>query len=304
MSLLVIGTLAYDDVETQNDKREGLLGGSAMYCAVAAAAMRRRESPGPRLVGVVGQDFREEDLEMMRKAGIDVDGVEVAEGKTFRWGGRYEPDWNTRHTTFTDLNVLEHFDPKVPEAFRDSEYVFLANAHPAVQAKALEQVNGSPFVVADTMNLWIEIALDDLKTLLQRIDGLILNDEEARMLTGKANLIQAAQQVLAMGPRYVILKKGEHGAFIMGEDVHFSLPAYPVTDVVDPTGAGDCFAGGFMGSLVRDGAHHPEALRRAMLFGTVTASFCVQGFSVESLVTRSGDQLQARFQELASICTL
>lgn len=304
MSLLVIGTLAYDDVETQNDKREGLLGGSAMYCAVAAAAMRRRESPGPRLVGVVGQDFREEDLEMMRKAGIDVDGVEVAEGKTFRWGGRYEPDWNTRHTTFTDLNVLEHFDPKVPEAFRDSEYVFLANAHPAVQAKALEQVNGTPFVVADTMNLWIEIALDDLKTLLQRIDGLILNDEEARMLTGKANLIQAAQQVLAMGPRYVILKKGEHGAFIMGEDVHFSLPAYPVTDVVDPTGAGDCFAGGFMGSLVRDGAHHPEALRRAMLFGTVTASFCVQGFSVESLVTRSGDQLQARFQELASICTL
>ncbi len=304
MSLLVIGTLAYAAVETPNDKREGLLGGSAMYCAVAAAAMRRRESPGPRLVGVVGQDFREEDLEMMRKAGIDVDGVEVAEGKTFRWGGRYEPDWNTRHTTFTDLNVLEHFDPKVPEAFRDSEYVFLANAHPAVQAKALEQVNGSPFVVADTMNLWIEIALDDLKTLLQRIDGLILNDEEARMLTGKANLIQAAQQVLAMGPRYVILKKGEHGAFIMGEDVHFSLPAYPVTDVVDPTGAGDCFAGGFMGSLVRDGAHHPEALRRAMLFGTVTASFCVQGFSVESLVTRSGDQLQARFQELASICTL
>ena len=304
MSLLVIGTLAYDDVETQHDKREGLLGGSAMYCAVAAAAMGRSGEPGPRLVGVVGKDFREEDVAMMRSAGIDVAGLEIVEGKTFRWGGRYEPDWNTRHTTFTDLNVLEHFEPKVPEAYRDSPYVFLANAHPGVQAMALEQVDGSPFVVADTMNLWIDVALDDLKSLLKRIDGLILNDEEARMLTGQSNLIQAAQQVLAMGPRYVILKKGEHGAFIMGEDVHFSLPAYPVTDVVDPTGAGDCFAGGFMGSLVRDGEHTPQALRRAMLYGTVTASFCVQGFSVESLATRSGDQLQARFQELASICTL
>ena len=304
MSLLVIGTLAYDNVETQNDKRDDLLGGSAMYCAVAASLMRQKDQPGPRLVGVVGDDFQATDLELMRKVGIDVAGVETADGKTFRWGGRYEPDWNTRHTLFTDLNVLEHFDPKVPQAYRNSEFVFLANAHPAVQMRALEQVEGKPFVVADTMNLWIDIALDDLKKLLGHIDGLILNDEEARMLTGKSNLIQAAEMVLSMGPRFVILKKGEHGAFIMGEGVHFSLPAYPVTDVIDPTGAGDCFAGGFMGSLVRDGEVTPANLRKAMLFGTVTASFCVQGFSVESLLPRTPDMLQARFEELASICTL
>ena len=304
MSLLVIGTLAYDNVETHTEKREDLLGGSAMYCAVAATVMNPKGTAGARLVGVVGHDFRTSDLEMLRGLGIDVEGVEFADGKTFRWGGRYEPDWNTRHTTFTDLNVLEHFDPKVPAAYRDSQYVFLANAHPAVQAKALEQVEGKPFVVADTMNLWIDIAMDDLKALLPKIDGLILNDEEARMLTGRSNLIQAAQRVLSMGPRYVILKKGEHGAFIMGEDVHFSLPAYPVTEVIDPTGAGDCFAGGFMGALVHAGEHSPFHLRRAMLYGTVTASFCVQGFSIESLAKRSATDVEARFKELASICTL
>jgi sugar/nucleoside kinase (ribokinase family) len=304
MSLLVIGTLAYDSVETHNDKREEILGGSAMYCAVAAALLCKEGQLGPRLVGVVGEDFRSEDVKMMSRVGVDVGGLETAPGKTFRWGGRYEPDWNTRHTTFTDLNVLEHFDPKVPDAYRDSSYVFLANAHPAVQKKALEQVNGKPFVVADTMNLWIDVALDDLKILLKEIDGLILNDEEARMLTGKSNLILAAQEVLKMGPRYVILKKGEHGAFIMGEDVHFSLPAYPVTDVIDPTGAGDCFAGGFMGALARDEDHSPLALRRAMLSGTVAASFCVQGFSVDALITRSREHLDSRFEDLSSICTL
>ncbi|HRV82638.1 MAG TPA: PfkB family carbohydrate kinase [Planctomycetota bacterium] len=304
MPLLVIGTLAYDNVETQNDKREDLLGGSAMYCAVAASLMRKPGDPGPRLVGVVGEDFRKFDLEALQGLGIDTEGVEVAPGRTFRWGGRYEPDWNTRHTTFTELNVLEHFDPKVPEAYRDSRFVFLANAHPAVQERALDQVHGKPFVVADTMNLWIDVALDDLKHLLKRVDGLILNDEEARLLTGKSNLIQAAHQVLELGPRYVILKKGEHGAFLMGEDVHFSLPAYPITEVIDPTGAGDCFAGGFMGSLVRDGDVSPAALRRAMLFGTVTASFCVQGFSIETLTPRTADHLQARYEELASICTI
>ncbi len=304
MSLLVIGTLAYDSVETHNDKRENILGGSAMYCAVAASLLLKKDQPGPRLVGVVGEDFKSEDVEMMRKAGVDVGGLETAPGKTFRWGGRYEPDWNTRHTTFTELNVLEHFDPKVPDNYKDSDYVFLANAHPAVQKKALEQVNGNPFVVADTMNLWIDVALDDLKVLLKEIDGLILNDEEARMLTGKSNLILAAQEVLKMGPRHVILKKGEHGAFIMGEDVHFSLPAYPVTDVIDPTGAGDCFAGGFMGALARDCDHSPRALRSAMLSGTVAASFCVQGFSVDTLVTRSREHLDSRFEDLSSICTL
>jgi sugar/nucleoside kinase (ribokinase family) len=282
-----------------HDKRDEALGGSAMYFSVAAAGF-----VSPRLIAVVGTDFREEHLELLRGHGVDCTGVEVAEGKTFRWGGRYEADWNTRTTTFTDLNVFEHFDPKVPEHLADSRFVFLANAHPAIQARALDQVDRPEFVVADTMNLWIDIARDDLDALLRRVDGLVLNDEEARMLTGESNLIRAAQQVMGMGPRYVILKKGEHGAFLMSEDVHFALPAYPVVEVVDPTGAGDAFAGGFMGSVARAGNADPATLRRAMLYGTVTASFCVQGFSVEDLGRRAGADVEERYAELLSIVTV
>lgn len=299
MSLLVIGTLAYDTVETVHGRREDALGGSAMYFSVAAATFA-----APRLIAVVGTDFREEDLEMLRGHGVDCTGVEVAEGKTFRWGGRYEADWNTRHTTFTDLNVFEKFDPKVPQTYADSRFVFLANAHPAIQAKALDQVERPEFVVADTMNLWIDVARDDLNGLLRRVDGLVLNDEEARMLTGESNLIKAAQQVMGLGPRYVILKKGEHGAFLMSEDVHFALPSYPVTEVIDPTGAGDCFAGGFMGAVARAGNADPATLRKAMLYGTVTASFCVQGFSIEDLGQRTKNDLEGRYDELLSIVTV
>jgi cytidine kinase len=299
MSLLVIGTLAYDDIETAHDTREGVLGGSATYFAVAASHF-----VPPRLVGVVGEDFEENDLAQLRTAGVDVTGVEVAKGDTFRWGGRYEPDWNTRHTTFTRLNVLEHFDPKVPQSFRDSKYVFLANAAPVVQLKALEQVEHPEFVMADTMNLWIEIARADLEALLRRIDAIVLNDEEARMLTGESNLIRAASAVLGMGPRLVVLKKGEHGAFMMGSDVHFSLPAYPVQNVVDPTGAGDSFAGGFMGYVSSMSSAEPEVLRKAMLHGTVTASFCVEGFGIGPLASRSQDELAGRYDDLLGIVTV
>ena len=299
MSLLVIGTLAYDTVETVHDRREESLGGSALYFSVAATPL----AP-PRLIAVVGTDFQEEHLDLLRSRGVDCTGVEVVEGKTFRWGGRYEADWNTRTTTFTDLNVFEDFDPKVPASHADSRFVFLANAHPAIQAKALDQVERPEFVVADTMNLWIDVARDDLDALLRRIDGLVLNDEEARMLTGEANLILAAQQVMGLGPRYVILKKGEHGAFLMSEDVHFALPSYPVTAVVDPTGAGDAFAGGFMGAVARAGDAEPATLRRAMLYGTVTASFCVQGFSVEDLGGRTDREIEERYSQLLSIVTV
>ncbi len=299
MSLLVIGTLAYDTVETVHDKRDEALGGSAMYFSVAAAPFT-----SPKLVAVVGNDFKQEHLDDLSTRGVNIAGVEVADGKTFRWGGRYEPDWNTRHTTFTDLNVFEHFDPKVPDDYRDSRFVFLANAHPAIQLKALQQVEGPTFSVADTMNLWIDIARDDLDSLLRHVDGLILNDEEARMLTGESNLIRAAQQVMGLGPRYVVLKKGEHGAFLMGEDVHFALPAYPVTGVVDPTGAGDSFAGGFMGAIAREGNIEPETLRKGMLYGTVTASYCVQGFSIEDLGQRGMADLDERYSELLSIVTV
>lgn len=300
MSLVVIGTLAYDSVETEHDRREHALGGSAMYFSVAAAPYVT-----PMLVGVVGDDWRESDTALLRERGVDLAGVEtVAGGKTFRWGGRYEPDWNTRHTTFTDLNVLESFEPKLPEACRAAQFVFLANAHPSVQMQGLAQVEAPIFTVADTMNLWIDVARTELDELLTRVDGLILNDEEARMLTGESNLIRAAERVLELGPRVVVLKKGEHGAFIMGSGLHFSLPSYPVTEVIDPTGAGDSFAGGFMGWCAKAGDAEPETLRRAMLHGTVAASYCVQGFSVEDLAKRSMEDYESRFQDLLEIVTL
>jgi sugar/nucleoside kinase (ribokinase family) len=299
MSLLVLGTIAYDSVETPYDRRDDALGGSAVHFAHAACHFGE-----VGLVGVVGQDFPDATLADFRGRGIDCRGVEVAEGKTFRWGGRYEADWNTRHTLFTDLNVLESFDPKLPDAYADSEYVFLANATPAVQAKLLDQVQAPKLVVADTMNLWIDVALDDLKALLPRIDGLVLNDEEARMLTGEGNLIRAARGVLELGPKFVVLKKGEHGAFLIGEDVHFAMPAYPVESVVDPTGAGDSFAGGFMGYLAGVKNHQPQTLRRAMLYGTVTASFCVEGFSTDGLTEAGRSDVESRFNELLSIVTL
>ena len=299
MPLLVIGTLAYDTVETVHERREEQLGGSAVYFAVAAAPLA-----SPRLVGVVGTDFGSQHLDDLRGRGVDCEGVELVEGETFRWGGRYEADWNTRHTTFTHLNVFEHFDPKVPPAFTDSRFVFLANAHPAIQRRALQQVERPAFVLADTMNLWIDVAREELGDLLRRVDGLVLNDEEARMLTGERNLIRAAQQVMGLGPRYVILKKGEHGAFLMGADVHFALPAYPVTEVVDPTGAGDAFAGGFMGAVARAGSWEPPTLRKAMLYGTVTASYCVEGFSIEGLAQPGLMEIEGRYDELLSIVTV
>ncbi len=300
MSLLVIGTLAYDSIETPFARRENVLGGSAVYFSLSASNF------GPvRLVGVVGGDFERKDLELLSTRGVDVRGVErVADGKSFRWSGRYEADWNTRTTLETQLNVFEHFDPKVPKNFRDSTFVFLANAEPKVQLRALEQCSSPGFVVADTMNLWIEIRRDELLEVLRRVDGIVLNDEEARMLTGERNLIKAAAKVRELGPRYVILKKGEHGAFLFGEDVRYALPAYPVDAVIDPTGAGDCFAGGFMGYLAAADCVEAPTLRRAMLYGTVTASFCVQGFGVEALEAKKRAQIESRFNEMLEFVTL
>lgn len=299
MSLLVIGTLAYDSVETATDRRVDVLGGSATYFAAAASVFG-----AVQLVSVVGRDFKPEHLAFLGQRGVDTSGVEVAAGETFRWSGRYEADGNTRRTLATHLNVLEDFDPKLHERARQSQFLFLANAEPRVQHKALDQVEHPRFVMADTMNLWIEIAKEPLLHLLRRIDALVLNEEEARMLTGERSLLRAAGAVLGLGPRYVILKKGEHGAFLLSKDVHFSIPAYPVENVVDPTGAGDSFAGGFMGYLATQQNHDPAVLRKAMVFGTVSASFCVEGFSVEGLSSRSRTDVDARYDELLSIVTV
>ncbi|MBI5364448.1 MAG: sugar kinase [Planctomycetes bacterium] len=299
MSLLVVGTLAYDTVETVFARREDVLGGSATYFAIGAS----RFAP-VSLVGVVGEDFRKGDLELLRGAGVDTRGVEVAQGRTFRWSGRYEGDWNKRVTLETQLNVLATFDPKVPAAQRASRYLFLANASPEVQLKALLQVEAPAFTMMDTMNLWIDHSRDALLAVLRKVDAIVLNDEEARMLTGERNLIRAAGAVLGLGPRYVVLKKGEHGAFVMGGDLHFALPAYPVENVVDPTGAGDSFAGGFMGYLAAQSRHDPAALRKAMLYGTITASFCVQAFGVEALTGLTRPKIDERFDELLQIVTV
>lgn len=299
MTLLVVGTVAYDTIETVFDRREEVLGGSATYFAMGAS----RFAP-VNLVGVVGKDFRASDLSLMKEQGVDVAGVEHANGKTFRWSGRYEGDWNKRVTLRTDLNVLADFDPKLPDAFRKSRYVFLANASPEVQMKALNQVEAPEFTMMDTMNLWIDHACDGLREVLRKVDAIVLNDEEARMLTGEKNLIKAAAAVLGLGPRYVVLKKGEHGAFLMGGDVHFAIPAYPVENVVDPTGAGDSFAGGFMGYLASEKRHDPKALRRAMLFGTITASFCVEAFGVEALRPLKRVAVDERYDELLQIVTV
>jgi len=299
MSLLVIGTLAYDSIETVHEKRRDVLGGSATYFATAASYFAPVS-----LVGVVGSDFKREHIDRLAGRGIDLSGLEIADGKTFRWSGRYEADWNTRTTLATHLNVFEHFDPKVPAGQRGARHVFLANAAPAIQAKALDQVDRPAFTMLDTMNLWIEIAKDELLHVMRRIDAIVLNDEEARMLTGERNLLRAAGAVLGLGPRYVILKKGEHGSFLLSSNAHFSLPAYPVEDVADPTGAGDSFAGGFMGYLTEQGTSDPRAMRRAMLYGTVTASFCVEGFGIEALDGRSRREIDQRYDELLTIVTV
>jgi len=298
MSLTVIGTLAYDTIETAHDRREEILGGSAVYFSLASSLFTPTS-----LVGVVGEDFRGEHTEALKAAGIDISGLEVAEGRTFRWSGRYEPDWNTRHTLDTQLNVLEHFDPKVPEVMRSARFVFLANASPEVQARGLDQIDSPEFVMMDTMNLWIDIAREPLVELLSRVDAVVLNDEEARMLTGEDNLWRAAAAVRSLGPSLVVLKKGEHGAFLLADDWRFTVPAYPVTDVVDPTGAGDSFAGGFMGHMAAVGEVSAPVLRQAMLYGTAAASRCVEAFSVEQLEGRPLDEIAARREELLAMIT-
>ena len=293
MSLLVVGSTAFDDVETPFGRRDACLGGSSTYFSLAARLFSE-----VRLVSVVGEDFPAESRSLLADRGIRLDGLEVVPGKTFRWSGRYSADMNSRETLDVQLNTFGDFKPKVPASFADSRFVFLANAAPATQASVLAQCPGAAFTVADTMNLWIDIARSDLDDLLQRIDGLIVNDEEVKMLTGETNLIRAGRKTLEMGPKLVILKKGEHGCFLFSNFFQYAMPAYPTEEVVDPTGAGDSFAGGFMGFLSTCDSLSLWNMKRAVAYGTVAASLTVEGFGVDRLANSSREQLDRRYEEL------
>jgi len=282
MSIVVVGSVAYDTVETPREKRERQLGGSASFFSIATLGRGT-----VRCVGVVGEDFLQEDLDLLARRGADISGIKRVAGKSFHWSGRYHDDMIERDTLATELGVFADFQPEIPPEWKASEYLFLANIHPALQAHVLDEMNEPRLVVLDTMNLWIETTPAELRSILARVDVLLVNDSEARLLTGKRSLAHAAAAIRDMGPTRVIVKKGEHGALFFGTDSVLAVPAIILDDVVDPTGAGDCFAGGFMGSLAEAGADRTSAdavFRQAMLDGTVTASFCPEGFNVEGLL--------------------
>jgi sugar/nucleoside kinase (ribokinase family) len=279
MSLLVVGSVAFDSIHTPTAQRDRVLGGSAVYFSYAASYF----TP-VRLVGVVGDDWPQEHTELLQKRRVDTAGLEVKNGeRTFFWKGKYMPNMNDRETLEVELNVFGEFDPHVPEVFRDSRYVFLANGSPVVQAKVLDQMDDPALVVADTMDLWIQTQHPELLQLLQRIDGVVINDSEAKLLTEEENVVAAGRRILEMGPRFAIVKKGEHGAMYFSRDAIFTLPAYPTDSVVDPTGAGDSFAGGMMGYIATQDKHDDETLKRSLAYGTLVASFNVEDFSLERM---------------------
>lgn len=301
--ILAVGSVALDTIETPFGRADRVVGGSATYFSAAASTF----SP-VRLVGVVGEDFPLRELDFLAARGVDLAGLEVVKGgKTFSWHGRYHFDLNTRESLATHLNVFADFDPKLPPAWRASPYLFLGNIHPALQLKVLEQTQRPKLVLADTMDFWITGQRDTLLAVLKRVDGLVINDSEARQLAGVPNLVRAAARIREMGPRFLIIKKGEHGALLFHEDGVFSAPAFPLEEVFDPTGAGDTFAGGLLGYYAREveaaGGHAPEGtLRRAIIHGSALASFAVEKFGVARLRDVTPVELNARvagFRELA-----
>jgi len=293
MSVLIVGSIALDTVKTPVEEHADLLGGSASYAAVGASFFT-----DVNLVGIVGDDFPKAHIDYFGSRRIDLAGLQIVPGKTFRWSGEYHWDLNTRETRSVDLNVFEHFEPKLPASYANSPYVLLANIAPALQNHVLDQMQKPRFVIADTMDLWINIAKDELLKLLKRVDMLILNDSEARQLTGETSLIKAGGKIRAMGPKYVALKKGEHGCLLFGEDVFFSCGAYPLEDIHDPTGAGDTFAGGLAGYLASSNQAEVtfEQLRKAVVYGSVLASYNVEAFSLERLRGISMPDVEQRYK--------
>jgi sugar/nucleoside kinase (ribokinase family) len=292
VSLLVVGSIAFDSIETPNGAVEEALGGSATYFSYSASFFTK-----PRLVGVVGDDFPDEHRRLLEGRHIDTTGLVTQAGKTFRWKGRYHQDMNTRDTLEVHLNVFGTFNPILPELFRDSTHIFLANGSPVLQARVLSQIRQPKLVLADTMDLWINTQRADLLSLLPRLDGLLINDSEAQLLTGEDNLVRAGEAVRKLGPKVVILKKGEHGAMLFSADGLFVVPAFPTPSVLDPTGAGDSFAGGILGYLESDSSPPPGRLRRAMAYGTVVASLTVEGFGLDRLKRTNREEIDRRLEQ-------
>ena len=299
MSLLTVGTVAFDDIETPTGHAEKVVGGACTYISLAASYFT---SP-VRVVSVIGDDFPEETLEYLRRRGVDLEGLQIKKGeKSFFWAGRYHSNFNSRDTLDTQLNVLANFDPILPESYRNSDYLMLGNLTPQVQMRVLEQLTHRPKLVAlDTMNFWMDIALADLMKVVEKVDVLTINDEEARQLSGEHSLLKASRVIHEMGPKYLIIKKGEHGALLFHRGQIFFAPALPLAELVDPTGAGDTFAGGFMGYIAKTDDTSFDNMKRAVIYGSAMASFCVEKFSIERMKGLSPAMIDHRVGEFAEL---
>ncbi len=301
MKLLAVGTVAFDAIETPFGKTDKILGGAATYIGLAASVMKTDVS----LVSVIGGDFPQEYLDMMTSKGINLDGVEmIKDGKTFFWSGKYHNDLNSRDTLVTELNVLENFDPKIPASAADAEVLLLGNLHPAVQLAVLERMNSRPkLVILDTMNFWMDLTWDLLMEVIAKTDVITINDEEARQLSGEYSLVKAAQKIHTLGPKYVIIKKGEHGALLFDDGKVFAIPALPLEEVFDPTGAGDTFAGGFASHIAKSGNISFENMKSAIIVGSAMASFTVEEFGTQRLEKVTQDELKQRITQFKELTT-
>ncbi len=299
MSLLTVGSVAFDALETPFGKTDKIIGGAATYITLSASYFTKKNN----LVAVVGGDFPKEMIQLLKDHGVSTEGLEVIpDGKTFFWSGKYHEDMNTRDTLETQLNVMEHFDPQIPESYQSSAYLMLGNTVPATQKLIIERMTKRPkLIMLDTMNLWMDIAMDDLKAVLRLVDVLAINDEEARQLSGEYSLRKAAVKIMEMGPKTLIIKKGEHGALLFQEDRIFYAPALPLEEVFDPTGAGDSFAGGFIGYLANTDDISFENMKRAIIYGSAMASFCVEKFGTERLINLTQEEINARVQKFVEL---
>ena len=296
--IVIVGTVAFDAIETPFGKTDKILGGAATYIGLSASNFKVDSA----IVSIVGGDFPKDHISMLESNGMNVEGLEIVEdGKTFFWSGKYHNDMNSRDTLATELNVLADFNPIVPEAYKDAEVVMLGNLHPLVQMGVINQMQNPSLIVLDTMNFWMDCALTELMQVIAKVDVITINDEEARQLSGEYSLVVAAQKIMEMGPKFVVIKKGEHGALLFHEDDIFSAPALPLAEVFDPTGAGDTFAGGFTGYLAKTGDFSYENMKTAIIHGSALASFCVEKFGTERMLQLSKKEIHQRLEQFKSL---